>query len=224
MKPLISMMLATKGRTAQAMRCIDRLFETTDGFNTELFIMSHPEPETMDAVKLLPKNKNIQVHYVDMRPIGCYNLAASMSKGDYLFLFDDDAWFYDNWLANAMKVFDNLPDGNGYVKIQSNNTGYWAERAILSRQFAIDHLGGVLCIPKYISQYEDVERSDRAIRAGLFFQAADSFIEHRHWVYGKAEKDATYLEGGIKHVTSDHNTYASRKRAGFPNDYEAILK
>ncbi len=229
MTKLLSAILPTKGRGPQALRCINRLFETIGDFDLELFIIAHPDESNEVLKPLLANNfswaNRIMVHleFMDIKPLAAYNWAAERAAGTHLFDFDDDAWFYDDWLKRVFDVFDAIPNGHGYVKIQSDSQNYWAERAIGNRDFYKEVLGGVISIPKYHSQYNDVEKSDRAIRAGLFFES-QAYIEHRHWCYGKAEKDATYLDGGIKYVTEDHNMYASRKAAGFPNDYAGVIK
>lgn len=224
MTHLLSAILPTKGRGPQALRCLNRLYETTQGFDIELFVIAHPD-ESNDILTLdsLPEFFCCKLEFMDIKPLAAYNWAAERAIGTHLFDFDDDAWFHDDWLKKVYEVFDTIPNGHGYVKIQSDSQNYWAERAIGNREFYKDVLGGVISVPKYHSQFNDVEKSDRAIAAGLFFQS-DAYIEHRHWCYGKAEKDITYLEGGIKYVTEDHNTYASRKKAGFPNDYKGVIK
>lgn len=215
--------MPTKNRGVQAARCVERILETTVGINIELIVIAHPEPMAQLAFQELSKNPLVNIQWKDCTVMEAYKIGGLLSKGTHFFCIDDDAWPSDNWLAEALEVFKRIPDGHGYVKILSDSQNYWAERAITTRKFIVDYLGGVLCIPHYISQYDDVEKSDRAILAGRFYVAEKSYIEHRHWVYGKAKKDQTYIDGGISNVTHDHNMYAFRKARGFPNDYSPYI-
>jgi GT2 family glycosyltransferase len=217
----LSAILPTKGRGKQAVRCIHRFFETTKNFDTEMFVVAHPDPETKEDFKKLNPTLNVSIDWVDCSPIQGHNIGGAQAKGTHFLAFDDDAWFHDNWLAHVMKVFDEIPNNYGYVKIPSDSNMYWAERAVGSRRFYEEVLGRVLDIPHYYSQYDDVEKSDRAMMAGIFYVAEKAFIEHRTWVYGKAEMDDTYKKARA-HVVGDENMYRARLLAGFPNDYEAV--
>lgn len=220
---LLSVILPTKGRGEQAARCINRLFETTQGFDVEVFIVAHPEEETRVAFsKLLPKRRPITVDWVDCTPIQGHNIGGAQAKGTHLLALDDDGWCGENWLAKVMTVFDTISTNMGYVKIRDDGKNYWAERAVGSRNFYTELLGGTLDIPEYISQYDDVEKTDRAIAAGIFYQS-DAYIEHRTWVYGKAQLDSTYINGSKKYCEIDRKLYEARRSKGFPNSYKRIL-
>lgn len=217
---MLTAILPTKGRGEQAVRCINRFLETTEGLDTEILIMAYPDASNEEFMPKMPKC--VSIHWLDNPLMECYNIGASLAKGNFLFDFDDDAWFQDGWLHKVYKTFDSIPNQHGYVKIQSDNSCYWAERAIGNRQFYIDVLGGVLSIPHYFSQWNDVEKSERAMAASLFFES-DAYIEHRTWVYGKAQMDETYQNGSRKYADIDGATFKLRKAAGYPNDYEPII-
>ncbi len=222
---LLSVILTTKGRGPQALQCIERLLETTRPYKIEVVIVAYPEPTNLDTFTQDVMDRlgdNIVLTWMDDRSIPCYNYGASLAKGTHLMGLDDDAWFPDDWFQALLETIENTPNQNGYFKIQSDNQCYWAERAVASREFLIEHLGGVLCIPSYISQYDDVEKTDRAMAAGLFFES-NAYIEHRHWSHGKAEIDATYKAGGISHCDRDRTVYNDRKSKGFPNNYEKSI-
>ncbi len=219
---LLSICMPTKGRGPQALRCIEQLFKTTVGFDVECVVVAHPDDSNLGV--FLTPIPNVIVIWQECSAIQGWNIAATHAQGDYLKVGDDDLWYHDGWLEETMKVVEATSEGHGYFKIRSDSSNYWAERAIGSRRFFVETLGGVLCIPKYLSQYDDVEKTDRAIAAGLFFEAPKAYIEHRHWVYGKAEKDETYMRGGIALVNKDQVTYQQRKAAGFPTDYTGVIR
>jgi len=213
--------MPTKGRGPQAVRCIEQLFKTTKGFDVECVVCAHPDESNLEAFSSpIP---NVTVLWEECSAIQGWNIAASHAKGDYLKFGDDDLWYHDNWLAETMKVVESVPDGHGYFKIRSDSQNYWAERVVGSRRFFKEVLGGVLLVPAYLSQYCDVEATDKAIEAGLLFDVPHAYIEHRHWVYGKAKQDTTYLQGAIQKSHIDHKTYIDRKNNGFPVDYPAVF-
>ncbi len=218
----LSIIMPTKGRGEQAVRCIEQLFKTTNDFEVECIVVAHPDESNQKAFSNY-SNPNVQVIWEECSAIQGWNIGASKACGDYLKVGDDDLWYHDNWLLEAYKVIQETPDGHGYFKIRSDSQNYWGERCIGSRRFFKEVLGGVLCIPHYLSQYDDVEKTDRAIIEDLFFQAPNAYIEHRHWVYGKAIKDDTYKRGGIALVGQDEKTYKYRKSIGYPSDYLAVI-
>lgn len=220
--PLLSVIMPTKGRGPQALLCIERMFETSPGFNVECVVVAYPDDSNRDVFTQV--RPNIQVIWEECGPVEAWNKGAAIANGDFLKVGEDDLWYHPNWLSLTMDVIDKLPDRKGYVKIRSDANTYWAERAIGSRQFHHEIFGGVLNIPHYVSQYDDRERTDRAIKAGLFFHAPQAYIEHKHWKYGKGEHDDTYERGGLYHYEKDKETYLARKAKGFPTDYKAIIK
>ncbi len=221
-KPLLSVIMPTKGRGPQALLCIERMFETAPGFDIECVVVAYPDDSNKAVFS--QSRHNIQVIWESCGPVEAWNKGASIARGNFLKVGEDDLWYEPHWLSYTMDVIDNLPNQYGYVKIRSDASTYWAERAIASRQFLIDIFGGVLNIPHYISQYDDRERTDRAIAAGLFFHSPKAYIEHRHWKYGKGKDDETYDRGGLYHYKQDEITYKTRKAAGFPTDYKAVIK
>ena len=221
----LSIIMPTKGRGSQVARLCKQMWKTTLGFNVELIVLAHPEEETRKAFGSLSKSvmEIVDIEYMDVRAIDAYQIGAGKATGTHLLGNEDESWPQEGWLANDMKKFDEITDGHGYVKLTSDSKDYWAERAIGNRRYFWEVLGGVICVPHYITVYDDVEKSDRAIAAGLFFEAEGAFVEHRTHVYGKAEIDKTYQEGGLTHWPVDRQTFLQRKGAGYPIDYKPAL-
>lgn len=221
----LSIIMPTKGRGSQVARLCKQIRKTTVGFNVELIVLAHPEEETKKAFdKLSAFDKEIlDLEYLECRAIDGYQIGAGKATGTHLLATEDDSWPHEGWLAATMRKFDEIPDGHGYVKLPSDSKDYWAERAIGNRRYFWEVLGGVICVPHYITVYDDVEKSDRAIAANLFFEAEGAFVEHRTHVYNKAPCDKTYQEGGLTHWPTDHKTFLERKAAGYPIDYKPAL-
>jgi len=222
---MLSLILTTKGRGEQASLCIERYYETVKDFPCELIVVAYPDEGNKKYLGKFPPFLHTHLEWSEERSTPCYNIGASLCNGNEIFIFDDDSWPDDDWLY---KVYEEInKNGDGHYMIQSDGSrlgnGYWAERAVSTRQFCIDHLGGVVAIPSYKSQYDDVEKTDRAMMAGKFFYTS-AYIEHRHPAYGKAQIDETYKDGYLGTYGVDTVTYNKRKAEGFPNDYPAVLK
>ena len=92
----------------------------------------------------------------------------------------------------------------------------------MTRDYIEKYNGGVLVCPAYLHNFVDVEATIRAKNAGRYHYAVDAIVEHRHYLWGKAEKDATYkLSEGT--FLPDQETFKKRAAAGFPDDFEPIL-
>ena len=70
--------------------------------------------------------------------------------------------------------------------------------------------GRVLC-ELYPHSWVDDEFIQTAKARGVYAHAADSHVEHLHWLWGKAEKDATY-ELGMKRTREARRIYQRRRR------------
>lgn len=223
---MLSIIIATKGRGEQAAKLIHRLDETLPNVVYEIICIAHPDDSNRQFLVDLPSE--CQVHYLDCRTTAAYNEGAKRAQFEWLLGLDDDVWPEDDWWSKILKC---LEDNNNpeifMIKLQldkdhPHNTFPHAERAICSRKFCQEILGGVFEIPSYIAQRSDMEKSEKAMAAGCFF-VSEAIFEHRHWLSGKAKVDKTYEEGGIKYQYDDLHTYISRHADGFPIDYEGYL-
>ena len=104
----------------------------------------------------------------------------------------------------------------------TDQRGTWATHYAMTRDYLIEHNGGVLVCPAYHHQYIDVEACARAIRAGEYVAGA-AIIEHRHPANKTAEWDSTYMEGCQRWAAADGIINAQRVRAGYPDDFEAAI-
>lgn len=155
--------------------------------------------------------------------IWAFNELARFSTGDVLVDVDDDQFFHDGWLTNSLRELDKL-GGHGLVAfndLRSDGNEY-AAHFLVSRSFLLQHMGGVLWPPMYVSWWCDREMSDKAKAAGCYAWAKDAIVEHRHWSFGQSELDQTYRDGRAFH-DSDRLLYEQRKRDGYPITWEPIL-
>jgi hypothetical protein len=136
---------------------------------------------------------------------------------DWFLTGADDLWWQDGWLEKALAA-----DIGGYVDLNDGHVKDRGTHYMVTKQFAIDHLGGVLTVPHYHAWYFDTEAQARAKKAGVYVYAREAIVEHRHHYWGLAEEDETYKRA-TPHHGRDSNIYSERSGRGFPNDYEAVL-
>jgi len=153
-------------------------------------------------------------------PVELWNYGASKASGDYFVLGADDLWFNDGWLEASVRGFDEL-GGHGLVGFNdlSPMAGKMATHYMISKGYACADWGGVMVIPAYKAQFIDNEATVRAVRDGRFYYAEDAIVEHRHPIWGKAEKDEIYERGDARYAYGER-VFNERLKAGFPNDWE----
>ena len=213
MEPIVSVILPTRGHAKQAVKCINKLFATTQDFPIECIVIAYKTDAAQKEFEKLNTDNEVQVVW-DNRPLmDAWNLGASMARANYLHASSDDFCYAANWLSPIMKHLQSVPS-DSYVKINSTHSKsrWWAEIGIGHRDFFRTHLGGVLVVPHYKAIYVDVEISERARSAGVFSTAPNSFIEHR-W-------NGAHPASTAQH---DRELYDRRLKQGFPNDYGAII-
>jgi hypothetical protein len=156
--------------------------------------------------------------------ISKWNIGLAHARGNWIVLGADDLYFRDGWIDAMVSV------GSPFVGLRDVLPGDpdqaptwpWVSHYAMTREFIVRHHGGVLAIPHYHSWYTDVETCERAVRAGLFALTAVPVTEHRHVSHGKAPDDDTYRRGRQWHEM-DRDVFIRRQRAGFPDDFEAVI-
>jgi glycosyltransferase involved in cell wall biosynthesis len=144
---------------------------------------------------------------------------------DAYFTGSDDIEFTPGWLDEVLRVLHDELNDSGLVGI---NDGRWkrakvmqmcATHYLMTRDFIIDHMGGVAAQPFYHADFTDMEACARARRVGKFAWAENALVRH-HWngPHGDLGYDrATEQRPRMKPL------YEKRKEMNFPNDFEAIL-
>lgn len=157
----------------------------------------------------------------------CWNTAlAFVPDYDAYVLGSDDIFFMYGWLEECVKY---MQQGYGAIGFNDNcieefridkqnckivHNAEWATHYLLTRDFIIQHQGGVMCVPYYRNLYIDLETAARAKKAGKFIHALNANIKHdRHET----------AAGGQQYKPRDKIFYDVRKRAGWPNDFPPII-
>ena len=157
----------------------------------------------------------------------CWNTAlAAASNFDAYVLGADDLYFMYGVWAEAVK---QIKAGYGFVGLNDNdirelrvnqdtckvirNPDYVCHY-LMTRDFIVQHHGGVMAVPWYDGWWLDVESTMRAKRAKTFIHALDANIKH-DWK-GSAGNGGKYEQNKAM--------YDMRKRAGFPDDFEPVIR
>lgn len=114
----------------------------------------------------------------------------------YLFLGADDVVFHQGWLSAAHAVMN---DADQVVSVNDTLTDE-GTLALVSRRYVELYSGvcdepNTVIHPGYRHCYSERELYDTARARGRFAYAAESVVEHNHWLAGKSELDSIYQDG-----------------------------
>jgi GT2 family glycosyltransferase len=222
---MIYVVIPSRGRKQQLLKCIDRLFETTPFHEITCIVvcedddLTHKELEdTMwvaghNEVILLPVGGTA----VEKWNHGARHVNESAEPHHWFLTGADDLWWQEDWLSRAMEAAIG-----GYVDLNDGHVKDRGTHYMVTKRFALDHLGGVVVVPHYRAWYFDTEAQARAKAAGVYVYAREAIVEHRHHFWGLAKEDETYKRAA-PHYGRDSNIYSTRSGKGFPNDYAAVL-
>jgi GT2 family glycosyltransferase len=157
-------------------------------------------------------------------PAYAWNTALrEMPDGDAYVIAADDVVFYPGWLDETLKRLD-LMGGSGLVGFNDwhkNGDKVVSTHYLMTRDFILQHHGGVAAVPHYRTWGPDVEACARARRAGLYAWAESAHVFH-DWCGHDDDADETYRQAK-PHWSADKELIKQRKAAGWPDDFEAII-
>jgi GT2 family glycosyltransferase len=220
---VISVLLATTGRPEMAAASIASLAESTIGHEVEVVLASDVEPV---QVPEYGSRFCVVIDHCDERrgSSRAWNDALRRAQGDPLVLAADDLEWQPGWLDAALETLGTLPGGWGFVGL---NDGHWgadlSTHYLMSRRLIAEVFGGVVAWECYLHSFQDREANERARRAGRYAWCEQARIVHRHWLWGERQQDETDTRNLGGHTQSELAFHA-RAAAGFPNDYEPIIR
>jgi GT2 family glycosyltransferase len=214
----ITALIPTFHRPEGLRKVLQSLCETAP----EVKIVVAIEPDDPQAAEISAEF-NADIAVCQAPRLGCsnaWNEALRVRPDDDIYVIAaDDCIFKKGWLREALKALKKL-DGSGLVAFKSGNREDMGDHYLMTRDFMIQHHGGVAAIPHYTSWCLDDEAQLRAKRAGKWIHAKDAVVVHNH---PKHSQDACYVMG---RELRDHNRaiYHERQAAGWPDDFEPILR
>jgi glycosyltransferase involved in cell wall biosynthesis len=224
-----SVILPTRGRPDQAVSCVERLFETTVNHDVECVVVVDEDDATVSAFEssMGLRGRRVRVIHQEKRsgPVVAMNLGLKHTRpdADAYITGADDLWWGTGWLDEALKGLGQI-GGDGLVGFNDtvrDDGDKFSTHYLMTRNFMIEHHGGVMLIPHYKSYYTDPESGERARRAGKYIWCQDSIVKHRHPWHGEAPMDETYRMGSKNH-DFDLQTFRYRTRHGFPDNFDPI--
>lgn len=205
----------------QASLCTRRLLGTSSA--DMILVTEDPIYDFVEDVLDDPRVRFVQVT-PRMTAVQKWNYGIELFDDyDAYVLGADDLWAHDEWHNEALRV--QRDTGCGFVGINDGHTdgSHMSTHYLMTRDFIIQHHGGVMAIPHYRSWGIDEEATIRAKRANSFAYADRAVLEHRHWVWNAAQVDQTYSAGKISH-DYDIMTLKMRSHRGYPDDFMAVIQ
>lgn len=207
--------------------CLTSLFDNTphDLFDLHLSLMQD-DSASYDVAKDF-RFKSLVFRRPDEYQLGAIYagwLLLKHAPGYHFYaIASDDLVYHPGWFEAAWRMMNELGDYGlvGFNDTHSNGNEY-AAHFLVSRQFLIDHHGGVIFPPIYRSWWCDREISDVAMLHNCYKWAADSIVEHRNHAWGGIEHDKVYQDAE-ENYADDYLLYQSLKERGFPVEWEPIL-
>ncbi|MCP4704007.1 MAG: glycosyltransferase, partial [candidate division Zixibacteria bacterium] len=168
----------------------------------------------------LPINQYEIVSGLDTHRVGCPKMVKKLvkkAKYDLIMFLGDDTVPEKDFLKNALKAMNDLPDGWGVVGLHTqdnriedgNPLAHW-----LAHRKILDYIpGGDFFSIEYAHSWGDNELRDIADEIGRWVWAEDSMITHVHPVNKSASDDKWYKKAySDKNQAEDFITYCNRKR------------
>lgn len=218
----VSCVIPTRLRAAQARRCVDSFFTTTQGRDVECIVVVDNDPATVEAMKGSPAI--ILDNEMRRGAIRSWNIGLKAVSGDVIVRGADDLYWKWGWLDAALAALKTLLGESGMVGLNClDRDDDIASHFLITRKCIVELMGGVLAVPHYHHYWSDPEMVERAKRADCYVLAPEAIVEHRSHMAGKAPNDMTYAEA-LRWFHKDAAIYDERLAAGFPNDYEAVIR
>lgn len=153
----------------------------------------------------------------ELERAGCAYAWNTALKGalnyDAYIIASDDMEFLPNWLETVWKYLGRL-ERSGLVGMNADwKKSDYSFFYLMTRDFIVEHHGGVAAVPVYRYWGVDTEACERAMAVGKYIKT-----EARVCVHHRDKKGLPLdMRKEVKAI------YNARKAAGFPDDFERIL-
>lgn len=147
--------------------------------------------------------------------VAASNAAAKIATGQILILVSDDMHPPQGWDYKLLRDLRLNSDKPCVLQIHDSIRDDIMTLPIMNRA-AYDKLG-YLYHPSYISMFADNDLAETAKAHKMYYRSTIEGFEHRHWINGKSQKDATYeREGSTVAWQLGEKVYNQRKLERFP--------
>ena len=213
---LISLIHPSLGRPVQARKCYDHWMAMASGEHQYEWIVSlnqsdaelekyHQTFTNSDAVLITANSRNM---------VEATNEAAKVSAGQIIILVSDDMYSPELWDERILHKFEMI-DGPGLLQVDDGITSKKMTIPIMNRE-AYAKLG-YMYHPDYISLFADDDLRATALTHGMYYNATDILIEHRHYSVRKSKYDKTYqIENSRTSWRIGEQIFFDRAKRKFP--------
>ena len=222
---MISVFIATSGRTEMFRDMLQSLRGTTQGWDLEVVAAIDAD---MDAWKIAQEFQTRNWYKSRRRgALQAWNDALTMTKGDILVPAGDDQIFHEGWLEYAIESWKHKV--NEYGVVGMNDLAYdgntqVATMFLFDRNYCKDVMGGIFAPPVYRYYCVDSEWNEKAKMLGHFYWDERSKVEHLHSAHGKRDVDDLDKEkqdaGWMEH---DNEIFRMRKEMSFPITWGSLI-
>ena len=212
----LSIVHPSYGRPEKALFCFANWIKQSSWNEIEwILALSNSDPEIDEYFRLFDGEGITIVRSNSTNMVQASNDGVRSAIGDIILLVSDDMFPPLHWDTQLQERFDHWGDEPVVLQVDDGIRSDIVTLPIMNRQ-AFEKLG-YLYHPAYISMFADNDLAETAKKHGFYRVDASLKFEHRHYVNGKAQMDATYKKENSK-VAWDHGqrVFEHRKRNGFP--------
>lgn len=200
MKPLISLLLPSRGREKLVERLFASIVSTTRDLNS-IEVILHLDDDDPNSHYLDSDEFSLTKIIGNQDSMGAYNLAClAKSRGDIIILINDDLVFRtDGWDEKIIEMDASFPDKIYLAFTNDLFKKAWCSFPILSRKtctelinpYPVEYKGAFIDTHLY-----DVFKRLQRQKHDRICYLEDVVFEHLHYRTGKAELDDTYKKRG----------------------------
>ena len=209
---MIAVLVPTLGRPHRVASVVANL-EATAPEAAVYFIYEAHDTDTADAVAAA--GARYVVNERSPSYAGAVNTALLATDEPLLYVAADDFYWHPDWLPPLL----DLADEHGLVGSNDLHNpdvlaGRMATSFLVRRDYALTAVvdePGVMLHEGYTHNFVDAEIVATAQSRGQFAHAPTSRVEHLHYLWGLAAKDATY-DKTLEHHAADAALFERRRR------------
>lgn len=208
MRPDLAILCPTLNRADKLPALVENIHENTETSHAIYFIMEAHDRDSFNAVK------GLECWAVQGRFGSCaaaYNAGFEFSTEPYCFLANDDCEYVPGWELPALSM---IASGTPIVGVNEGHNRMtcfsMVERAFIEEHSGVFDRPGTLVHP-YKSQYVDTELADYAKARGVWGEAEEGGIIHRHHEWGDADPNHPNYVKARETCAEDLETYKRRR-------------
>jgi len=217
-KPIISLIHATRGRAAQAVKARQNWIRTANHpERIEHIFVADLDDEESVILSRFPSAFMAESNGC----VGAWNYGASLTEGEVLVQLSDDWKPFKGWDDAILDAIGDTSKPSVLAISDGHRTDDLLCMAIMTRQRYKDQ--GYMFHPEFFSMYSDNWFSECAFRDGVVIDARNSIkFEHEHPVFGKAEMDNTYARSNANEHYERGAKALERLRAGIKTSSDIV--